>query len=166
MISLSQGIFLAFSLIAVWAAIRVVVCHRIFHGALWLIVSFFGVAAIYMFLESPFMAGIQLFIYIGGVAVLTVIAIMVTKGIMREDKPTLNAPGSAGVVSISLFAIMVWMILRLPLPQEPVFPVMEGGLELLGAALVDPGGYLLAFEIVSVMLLVVLLGALYLGRER
>ncbi len=164
--SLNQGLFIFFSILALGAAVRVVICHRIFHGALWLIVSFFGVAAVYMLLESPFMAGIQIFIYIGGVAVLTVIAIMVTKGIMREDKPTLNDPWSAGLVSVSLFAVMVWMILRLPLPTEPAFPVVAGGLDLLGAALVDPAGYLLPFEIVSVMMLVVLIGALYLGRER
>jgi NADH:ubiquinone oxidoreductase subunit 6 (subunit J) len=43
---------------------------------------------------------------------------------------------------------------------------VEGGLELLGAALVDPSGYLLPFEVVSVMMLVVLIGSLYLGKER
>ncbi|MBN1249594.1 MAG: NADH-quinone oxidoreductase subunit J [Anaerolineae bacterium] len=166
MITPGQVVFALFSIMALGAAVRVVICHRIFHGALWLIASFFGVAAIYLFLESPFMAGIQLFIYIGGVAVLTVIAIMVTKGIMREDRPTLNDPWSAGVVSVALFAVMVWMILQLPLPTEPTVPVLEEGLVLLGAALVDPAGYLLPFEIVSVMMLVVLIGSLYLGKER
>jgi NADH-quinone oxidoreductase subunit J len=112
------------------------------------------------------MAGVQLFIYIGGVAVLTVIAIMVTKGIMRQDRRMVNDPGAALVVAALLFGVMVWMIVSLPLPAEPIFPVPEGGLGLLGAALVDPEGFLLPFEVVSLMLLVVLVGSLFLGRER
>jgi len=158
--------FLLFAVLAIGAAVRVVLCHRIFHGAMWLIVSFFGVAAVYMLLESPFLAGLQLFIYIGGVAVLTVIAIMVTKRVMATNKRTLNDPISAGVVALALFGVMVWMILSLPLPMVPSVPVTEGGLELLGAALVDPRGFLLPFEVVSVMMLVVLVASLYLGRER
>jgi NADH-quinone oxidoreductase subunit J len=133
---------------------------------MWLVGSFFGVAAIYMLLESPFMAGIQLFIYIGGVAVLTVIAIMVTKGMMRQDRRTVNDPWSSLVVAVSLFGVMVWMIVQVPLPTEPIFPVSEGGISLLGAALVDPEGFMLPFQVVSIMLLVVLLAALFLGRER
>ncbi|MGC9523300.1 MAG: NADH-quinone oxidoreductase subunit J family protein [Anaerolineae bacterium] len=165
-VSPNQILFLVFAALALGGAVRVVSSRRIFHAALWLITSFFGVAALYMLLESPFMAGIQLFLYIGGVAVLTVIAIMVTKGVMRQDKRTLNDPWSSAIVAGALFAVMVWMIVQLPLPEAPPSSVPEAGLELLGAALVDPAGYLLPFEVVSVMLLVVLIGALYLGKER
>ena len=164
--SLSVVVFLVFAMLAVGAAVRVVLCHRIFHGAMWLIVSFFGVAAIYLLLESPFMAGIQLFIYIGGVAVLMVIAIMVTKGVMAAHQRTLNDPWSAAVVSLALFGVMAWMIVQLPLPVVPMTPVTEGGLRLLGAALVDPEGFMLPFEVVSVMMTLVLLASLYLGKER
>ena len=159
-------VFLVFSVFALIAAVRVVTAHRIFHAALWLIGAFFGVAVIYMLLESPFMAGIQLFIYIGGVAVLTVIAIMVTKGGMRQDVRTVNNSWSALTIAVSLFLVIAWMTVQLPLPETPMFPVPEGSLALLGAALVDPGGYLLPCEVVSVRLLVVLIGALYLGKER
>lgn len=163
---LSQIVFLLFAVLALGAAVRVVTAHRVFHGALWLIAAFFGVAGLYMLLESPFMAGIQLFLYIGGVAVLTVIAIMVTKGVMRRDTRVLNNPGSSAIIALSLFAVMVWMIVQLPLPEAPALPVPENALELLGMAFVDPDGFLLPFEVVSVMLLVVLIGALYLGKER
>lgn len=159
-------VFLIFAVIALIAAVRVVTSHRIFHAALWLIVSFFGIAAIYMLLESPFMAGIQFFIYIGGVAVLTVIAIMVTKGAMRRDQQVVNNSWSAALIALSLFLVLVWMIVQLPLPTAPASPVVEGSLTMLGIALVDPEGYLLPFEVVSIMLLVVLIGALYLGKER
>ncbi|MCU0521990.1 MAG: NADH-quinone oxidoreductase subunit J [Anaerolineae bacterium] len=161
-----QVVFLIIACLMLGAAVRVVTSRRIFHAALWLIGSFFCVAVIYMLLESPFMAGIQLFIYIGGIAVLTVIAIMVTKGGMHPDSHTLGNGWSAAIVSISLFIVMAWTITQLGFPNEPGMPVAEEGLALLGAALVDPGGYLVPFEVVSVMLMVVLIGSLYLGRER
>lgn len=166
MITLGQIIFLFFSAIAIGAAVRVVTSHRIFHAAMWLVGAFFGIAAIYMLLESPFMAGLQLFLYIGGVAVLTVVAIMVTKGIMRQDQRSFNYTWSALAVALALFGVMVWMIVQTPLPTEPLFPLPEGSIALLGAALVDPEGFMLPFEVISLMMLAVLLGSLYLGRER
>jgi NADH-quinone oxidoreductase subunit J len=161
-----QVVFLVVSCVMLVAAVKVVTSYRVFHAALWLISAFFCVAVIYMLLESPFMAGIQLFIYIGGIAVLTVIAIMVTKAVARSDSRTKSNIWSAAIVAISLFAVMTWTIVQLDLPAEPGMPVAGESLALLGAALVDPGGYMLPFEVVSVMLLVVLIGALYLGRER
>jgi len=162
---LGQLIFLIVGCVMVAAAIRVVTSHRIFHAALWLIASFFCVAIVYMLLESPFMAGIPLFIYIGGIAVLTVVAIMVTKDAMSADSRTVSNGWSAAIVAISLFGVMAWTIVQLDLPTEPGMPVSGDSLPLLGAALVDPGGYLLPFEVVSVLLTVVLIGALFLGRE-
>ena len=164
--SVQRVLFVIFGALAFGAAVRVVTSHRIFHAAMWLITSFFGIAAIYLLLESPFMAGTQLFIYIGGVAVLTVIAIMVTKGIMRSDRRTTNEPWVSAMIAVSLFAVIVWMIQQIAWPAVPLFSVAAEDLALLGMSLVDPGGYLLPFEVVSLMLLVVLIGALYLGKER
>ncbi len=161
-----QLVFLIVGCAVVAAAIRVVTSPRIFHAALWLVGSFFGVAIVYMLLESPFMAGIQLFIYIGGIAVLTVVAIMVTKNAMGTNTRTLSNGWAAAIVSVSLFGVMAWTIVQLDLPTEPGMPISGESLALLGAALVDPGGYLLPFEVVSVLLAVVLIGALFLGRER
>jgi NADH-quinone oxidoreductase subunit J len=160
-----QILFFIVSAVILGALIRVVTCYRIFHAAMWLIVAFFGIAIIYMVLDSPFLAGIQLFIYIGGVAVLTVIAIMVTKGIMRQNKKTHRELWASLVVALAIFMTMVWGIIQIPWPDEPLYPVTEGQLALLGSAFVDPAQYLLPFEVVSIVLMVVLISALYLGRE-
>lgn len=164
--SVQQLLFMIFGSLALVSAIRVVTSHRIFHAAMWLILSFFGIAAIYLLLESPFMAGIQLFIYIGGVAVLTVIAIMVTKGIMRLDRRMMNDPWISAMIAFSLFAVMAWMTYQIVWPATPLFSVSDEDLVLLGMSLVDPSRYLIPFEVISLMLLVVLIGALYLGKER
>lgn len=159
-------LFILFSIIAVGAAVRVVTCRRIFHAALWLIVAFFSVAAIYMLLESPFMAGVQFFLYIGGVAVITVIAIMVTKGSMGRNIQIVSDTGTSLGIAGMLFTVMVYTILQIPFPETPLIQVPENSLQLLGMAFVDPEGFLLPFEVVSIMLLVVLISSLYLARER
>jgi NADH:ubiquinone oxidoreductase subunit 6 (subunit J) len=166
--SLNQGAFLLVAILALGVAVRIVVARQAFCGALWLTVAFFGVAAIYLFLASPFIAGFQLFVYIGGVAVLDIIAIMVAKGkdMTRERGAALNDPWLAGGVAVSLFGVMAWMIVQLPLPATPVCCIEADELQLLGAAWLDPQRYLLVFEVISVMLLVTLVGSLYLGRER
>lgn len=161
-----QILFYLFAILAVGSAFRVVTCRRIFHAALWLIASFFSIAAVYMLLESAFMAAVQFFLYIGGVAVLTVIAIMVTKGNMRRNVRGVANPGSALLIAVMLFTVMVVTIVRVPFPAAPLTPVPENSLQMLGMALVDPEGYLLPLEVISVMLLVVLISALYLARER
>ena len=165
MFSPQQIVFIAFSVIIIGALIRVVTCHQIFHASMWLIIAFLGIAAIYMLLDSPFLAGIQLFIYIGGVAVLTVIAIMVTKSIMRQSGKTQRDSWTSLITALAVFFTMVWGIVQIPWPEEPLYPVTEGQLAQLGSALVDPAGYLLPFEVVSVVMLVVLISSLYLGRE-
>jgi NADH-quinone oxidoreductase subunit J len=164
--SVQQVFFIIFGVIALGSAIRVVTSRRIFHAALWQILAFFGVAAIYTLLESPLMAMLQLFIYIGGVSVLIVVAIMVTKGMMRIGQRMTTDPWTSLMLSLALFGTMAWMILQIPLPKAPLYPVPDDGIALVGQALVDPAGYLVPFEVISIVLLMVLISALYLGRER
>ncbi|MDF1513539.1 MAG: NADH-quinone oxidoreductase subunit J [Anaerolineae bacterium] len=166
MFSSQQITFILFSALILGAAIRVVTCRRIFHASMWLIVAFFGIAAVYLLLDSPFLAGIQLFLYIGGVAVLTVIAIMVTKGIMLQTAHTTHDPWAAAIMALAVFITMTWSIVQIPWPDEPLYAVAPGQLALLGGNLVDPQGFLLPFEVVSLVMVVVLISSLYLGKEK
>ncbi len=86
---------------------------------------------------------------------------------MSAGSRTVSNGWSAAIVAISLFGVMAWTIVQLDLPTEPGMPVSGDSLPLLGAALVDPGGYLLPFEgcLSGVLLTVVLIGALFLGRR-
>lgn len=165
--SVQQLLFIIFGALTVGAAVAVVTVRRVFHAALWMAGAFFGVAAIYMLLESPFFAGVQFFVYIGGISILAVIAIMVTKGMMTRERPFSNDPLTSLVMAVAFFGATVWMILQFPWPETPVLVAPDPqGLAHLGMALVDPNAYLMPFEVVSVMLVVVLIGSLYLGRER
>jgi NADH-quinone oxidoreductase subunit J len=148
------------------AALRVVTHRRPFHAALWLALTFVGMSAIFMFLDSPYLAGVQLFIGAGGIAVAIAIAAAITKAKMREATQSKAHRRSAFLVSVVLFAVLSWMIVQLPLPEAPPMLPADEGLAHVGAALVDPQGYLLPVMVVSWMLLVVLIGGLYLARRR
>ena len=73
------------SLVTLGAAVAVVTNKNILHSAYYLILAFVGVAAIYVMLEAPFIAVVQVLIYIGAIAILIIFAIMLTRRLMRKD---------------------------------------------------------------------------------
>ena len=166
MITVQKALFLFFAAMSVGAAFKVVSAREVFHAALWLILMFFGVGALYLLLDAPFMTGLQLFIYIGGVAVLNIMAIMVTRQMMHPTEPIANDPFTAALMALATFGAIVWMILQIPFAVSDLITEPPGRLAMIGEALVDLNGYVLPFEVASLLLLVVLISVMYLARER
>lgn len=164
-LAFEQIIFLLTAALTLSAALVMVLARQVFHAILLMIVVFVGVAALYVLLGVSFMAGMQLFIYVGGVSVLVVIAIMVTRGFMGDRPRPARSTPAAAIVAVSLFAGLTWLILQVPWPDAPLVPVLPGDLALLGRVLVSRSGYAVPFELASLLLFVVLLGALYLAKE-
>ncbi len=158
--------FLLTAALTVGAALMMVLSRQVFHAILMMIAVFVGVATLYVLLGVSFMAGMQLFIYVGGVSVLVVIAIMVTRGFMGERAPAFHAAPAAAVLSLSVFAGLTWLILRVPWPAAPLVVAPPDDLAQLGQILVSRSGYAVPFELASLLLFVVLLGALYIAKER
>ena len=71
-----QLLFFLFALVAVIGALGMVLSHNIVHSALFLVLSFIGLALIYFALQAPFLGAVQLMVYSGAVAILIVMAIM------------------------------------------------------------------------------------------
>jgi NADH-quinone oxidoreductase subunit J len=164
--TLEQILFVIFGVLTVGAALMVVVRRNVFHAALFLIVSFFGVAGLYVLLEAPFLAAVQLFIYVGGISILIIFAIMLTRGLMDREEPGANRQWFvAAIVAVALCLVMGWMAFNHNVGPSPG-PVPENTITLLGSALVDPQGLVLPFEVASVLLLVALIGAATIARER
>ena len=159
-------LFILFGLITLGAALLVVTRRNIFHSALFLILSFFGVAGLYVLLEAPFLAAVQLFVYVGGIAVLIVFAIMLTRR-MTDPKiaPVNQQWWIAAVVAVALFAILGTVVLTGDW-GEAAGSVPDDSIHVLGRTLLDPGGFALPFEVASVLLLVALVGAVSIARER
>jgi NADH-quinone oxidoreductase subunit J len=163
---LQQVLFIVFGVITLGAALMVVTRRNVFHAALFMILSFFGVAGLYVLLEAPFLAGVQLFIYIGGISILIIFAIMLTRDMMNPDLVGHNSQWiAAAVVTVALCAVMVWAVLNYDW-AEASGAVPEDTITRLGKAMVDQEGLMLPFEVASVLLLAALIGAVTIARER
>ena len=161
---LSVLIFAFASLVTLGAAVAVVTNKNILHSAYYLILAFVGVAAIYVMLEAPFIAMVQVLVYIGAIAILIIFAIMLTRRLMSKDMEQQNAqwiPSALG--SLTLFVVLGWIVYTAGWPAHegamPAEPISQLGQDLLTT-------YLVPFEIASVLLLAALVGAILIGREK
>lgn len=157
-------IFVLSSLVTLGAAVAVVTNKNILHSAFYLILAFVGVASIYVLLEAPFIAVVQVLVYIGAIAILIVFAIMLTRRLMSKDLVQRNAQwGWALFGAIGLFIVLGWIMYSVQWPVSgqaaPSDPITLIGQELLST-------FVIPFEIASVLLLVALVGAIIIGRER
>jgi NADH-quinone oxidoreductase subunit J len=155
--------FVLVSLITLLGALGVVTARNVFASGLFLVLSFVGVAGMYVLLEAPFLAAAQVLIYAGAVAVLILFAIMLTRRVMSDTggNQTNNQWGVAAFIAALLFIVLLkatgpdWAVSN----QAPPNDVITA----LGNAFLGP--YLLPFEIVSVLLLAALVGAIIIARE-
>jgi NADH-quinone oxidoreductase subunit J len=156
-------VFFIVALVTLWAALEVVTTNNLVHAALWLIVTLFGVAAIFALLSAPFLAVVQVMVYIGAIAILMIFAIMLTRGIGEDDKALVNKNWPVA----SIFGFLMFFTLALMLIYSgkgtATMPFLEDSsatISALGMALVSPQGYVLPFELASVLLLAALIGAI------
>jgi NADH-quinone oxidoreductase subunit J len=168
-------------------AIAVVVTQNIVRAAVWLLFALAGTAGIFFLLGADFVGATQLLVYVGGTLVLVVFGVMLTaQGPFIKMRISAAEWAIALVVGLSLYGVLVVSLLQAPFPgpaPSQLPPSITIGQSLLGINAASPQGkitgvpsdvfrnrkpvnYLLPFEIVSVHLLVVLIGAAYLARAR
>ena len=155
-----------FSALACIFALMVVHTHSILRSAVYLVFVLLCTAVFYILLSAELLAGIQLLVYIGGIVVLIVFVIMLTNNReMVEEKISVRQRILAVIVS-AFFFILVIMILHQNQHFMPDIPVQQNfdsaniGKQLL---LSQNSGYMLAFEIISLLLLASMIGALVLA---
>jgi NADH-quinone oxidoreductase subunit J len=170
-----QIIFIILSVITLVSAVIVVTFRNLFHAALALMVSFLGVAGIYILLQAPFLGMAQLLVYIGAISILILFAIMMTRRMMQTREAPLNSQRIIGLVasllSFVILAVVVgnWHTLvpsadTLLGAAPAVDPaILENSVARMGRAFVSADGYVLPFQIASVLLLAALIGAIYIA---
>jgi NADH:ubiquinone oxidoreductase subunit 6 (subunit J) len=171
--------FILFSAIACAFAVAVVVTPNVVRMAFYLVISLAATAGLFFLAGADFVGAMQILIYVGGTLVLLVFGVMLTsQDRFISMKTSRFELGMAAGVGLSLFAVLAlsarsvdgWHGLTVEqveaIPLEPTATPV--GMGLLGVRVDDPNraGYLLIFEIISVHLLVVLVGAAYLARAR
>jgi len=168
-VNLTQFLFLAVGALILGSAVAVVTVQNLIHAALSLIVTLFGVAILYAMLNAGFLAVVQVVIYIGAIAILFIFAVMLTRKELRDGGPQLTRGWWMGaLVSLLVFAGLVAM-LRGWTGLTKVTADMPSGFDAVGAlgnALVAPDGFVLPFEVASVLLLAALVGSVYVAFTR
>jgi NADH-quinone oxidoreductase subunit J len=161
---LAQNI--AFGIIAavmVIAAVRVVTATNIVRAALYLVVVLAGVAAQYILLAAEFTAVVQVLIYIGAIVVLFLFGIMLTRAPIGQTADLDNDQRwLAALVALLLLGVLGWTL------NDAFSDVkIKFGAPQLTSQVGDSifGAYLLPFEVVSVLLLAALVGAIILARR-
>jgi NADH-quinone oxidoreductase subunit J len=164
LVNLADLAFYLFAFMSVAGAAGCAFSTNIIYSAWSLLFAFMGVAGLYVFLGADFPAVAQVLIYVGGILVLILFAIMLTKQIGEDPKltnahlalPAGAALGAATVATLSYMAVMApWKVV----PNQTWEPTSQA----LGVAFLTD--YLLPFEVASVVLLAALIGSVVIARK-
>ena len=159
--------FYLLSGLTVLSGVLVITRRNPVHSALALIVALLGQAGLYLMLYAPFVAGVQIILYAGGIMVLFLFVIMLVSIEKVEKEEQFNKLWLVGMVSaITLGALFVGVYIK----GMKLFP--QGVIQLpeqtntQQIAVMLYGNYLFAFEIASLLLLVAIIGAVVMAKKR
>jgi NADH-quinone oxidoreductase subunit J len=166
-----QVIFLISSALVLVGALMVVTRRNLVHAAFYLVMALFGVAVLFILLEAGFLAAVQVVVYIGAIAILLIIGVMVTRNVTGVDGKTVNKSFPLAIV----IAVMVFASLFLAVSQWSQFNASAAEVDAetlddtilnLGVALVDADQFVIPFEVASILLLGALIGAIVIAWPR
>ncbi len=151
-------------MVAITLTGAVIACNseRLVRSVAGLIVAFVGVAGLYFFLNSPFVAMMQILIYVGAVAVTISFAIMLAA---PEEKKKIGPSGPlAGPLGFASAALLAggFSILAIRTDWKVLEKINDGSLKIIGVQLLTE--YSMVFELISIVLLIAILGALVIAR--
>lgn len=162
-----MGVDIAFwvlAIVGIAAALTVVLLRDVFRAALALVLCFLTVAGIYVTLSADFLAVVQVLVYVGGISVLIILAIMLTREVQRGS-PSNKLRIPALVMATLFLGVVGFALLNTPW-QVSTVPPLEPTTAALAGRLLGEGGYILSVEIAAVLLLAAILGAIVLVREK
>jgi NADH:ubiquinone oxidoreductase subunit 6 (subunit J) len=164
-IYLADVAFVGFALLALLGGIVAVGAKRLIHAVLGLITSLVGVAGLYVYLGTHFIAAMQILIYVGAVCIAITFAVMLARPPAEEDRRPLLVPTKLWVGFVTgLFAALIVGAAVLSTKWTPAPAVtVQGNLEDVGRRLLTDYGFV--FELISLVLLVAIVGSVVLARR-
>jgi NADH-quinone oxidoreductase subunit J len=156
--------FLVLAAVGGFAGLLVVTSRNVVHAALWLVVALASIAGVFLLLAAPFVAFVQVIIYVGAIVVLILFGIMLTRAPVgrRVLDNTLRARVGALVVGGGVFVMLTWFMAE-AWRGKRIASRAATTTDALGIAIFR--NYVLPFEAVSVLLLAALIGAIVLARR-
>ncbi|MCK5815225.1 MAG: NADH-quinone oxidoreductase subunit J [Flavobacteriaceae bacterium] len=160
-------IFYILAFIMIFFAIKAVSSRKMLRSVIYLLFVLIGISGIYFMVDYSFLAAVQLAVYAGGVVVLIIFSVMLVHHIeLKLDETSLKQRIMAAVLSgvgivLTLYAIFTYEFS--PAENSIAIEVEDIGRGLLS---VDDGGYILPFEVISILLLAVMIGAIVIAKGK
>ena len=160
---ISTAVFYLIAIITVGSAVIVAFSRNIIYSAFSLLGTFAGVAGLYVFLGADFVAAVQVLIYVGGILVLILFAVMLTHRITDVEITNRAVGRVPGLVVVGVFLVLLIQTIR----ETPWVKVKELAHQPTTARIGDLflENYLLPFELASLVLLAAMIGAVVLSRK-
>ena len=169
-----QEAFYLISAIILGGALGMVTSRSLVRSVIWLVVSFVGVGALFLLLEAEFIAAVQILVYAGGIVVLFLFVIMLVNLNELQRVEYLHRQWLPAVLLVCVLlaelGFMMWVGTQGSEPPPPdqisaALRAVDGGnIETIGMTLYTY--YILPFEVVSMLLLVAMIGAIYFAKKR
>ncbi len=164
-----QILFLLVGGLVLVGGVMVVSARRVMHSALWLVFVFFGMAVLFAMLESGFFAVVQVMVYIGAIAILIIFAIMLIRTVMTDTGPQMvDGWWLPALLMLLLFGgvVAVFSTWDKFSAARPELSAQAFNIADFGKLLVSPDGFMIPFEVASLLLLAALLGAVFVASDR
>src|ERR1700690_2247299 len=153
--------------ITVLSGVLVITQKNAVHSALALISALLGQAGLYLMLYAPFVAGVQIILYAGGIMVLFLFVIMLVNIERSQKEAQFNKQWLVGLLAaVALGVLFVWVYVKGKnlFPYHIAQPIENSNTQQIGVMLY--GQYMFAFEIASLLLLVAIIGAVVMAKKR
>lgn len=183
--------FIVFAAMTLAPAMMVVTSKNLFHSALYLMVTLFGVAGLFVILVAPFLAAIQVLVYMGAIGILIIFAVMLTRGMMKMEDIYNTQQVSGALVAVGLFVALVLVLSPLvdelgidtledlnvgqALEEDEPADVEYETIDAIGQVIASRSstqtesfrgsGFVLPFEVASVLLTAAMIGAIVVARD-
>ncbi|WPP53388.1 NADH-quinone oxidoreductase subunit J family protein [Catalinimonas niigatensis] len=171
--SLGQIIFYIFAAMTVISAMMILFTRNVLYAAFLLIVTFLGVAAVYIFAGADFLAITQILVYVGGILILMIFGVMLTNKIAGQAVTTEGQHHFWGtLIGLSLFGLLAYTILQVNFSTLKWIQkaevegqiIQDSTIQTIGIQLMTD--YVLPFEVSGILLLVALIGAAFIARRQ
>ena len=152
--------FLVIAIITLSGALAAATLRKLIHAALCLVIAFVGLAASFFLLGAEFVGLVQVFVYVGAVAVLIVFTILLTR---REVNGTRGINWGGAIVALAVFGGLLWTILKTKLLAIPAPQIEPLTVKRIGEVLMTD--FVWPLQCVGLVLTAALIGALVLVME-
>lgn len=157
-----EVVFVLLALVSGLSAVAVVMSRNLIHAALFLAVALGAMAGVFLVLHAEFVAVVQLLVYVGAIAVLFLFGLMLTRAPIGREALDSQSRGLGFAVSATLFGVLGTLIWQAYADSARV-PLEGAGTAEIGGALFSQ--WVLPFELLSMLLLAALIGAIVLSRR-